>query len=133
MFLKFQPPTTPHIRTLMANWQWQHILRRWYDHRRFIGLFVSCIQSRDGDVDIWEGLVETNDDEALEEPPRPSPLGQSSFSLTDAHSTEERRAEDPLNQSMVSTLSTSRASSVSASGNNQPSSEPRTRFETVIP
>ena len=84
----------------------------------------------DGDVDIWEGLVETTDDEALEEPPefplRPSPLSQSSFSLTDVHSAEERRVEDALNQSMVSTLSTSRASSESASGiTNHPPSRAR--------
>ena len=82
--------------------------------------YSSRSSSRDGDVDIWEGLVETTDDEALEEPSefplRPSPLSQSSFSLTDVHSAEERRVEDALNQSMVSTLSTSRASSVSASG-----------------
>ncbi len=82
--------------------------------------YSSRSSSRDGDVDIWEGLVETTDDEALEEPPEfslgPSPLSQSSFSLTDAHSAEERRVEDALNQSMVSTLSTSRASSMSASG-----------------
>ena len=92
--------------------------------------YSSRSSSRDGDVDIWEGLVETTDDEALEEPPefplRPSPLSQSSFSLTDAHSTEERRVEDALNQSMVSTLSTSRASSVSASGiTNHPPSRAR--------
>lgn len=85
--------------------------------------YSSRSSSRDGDVDIWEGLVETTDDEALEEPPEvslgPSPLSQSSFSLTDAHSAEERRVEDALNQSMVSTLSTSRASSMSASGISQ--------------
>ena len=92
--------------------------------------YSSRSSSRDGDVDIWEGLVDTTDDEALEEPPefplRPSPLSQSSFSFTDAHSTEERRVEDALNQSMVSTLSTSRASSVSASGiTNHPPSRAR--------
>ena len=89
--------------------------------------YSSRSSSRDGDVDIWEGLVESTDDEALEEPPEfalgPSPLSQSSLSLTDGHSAEERRVEDALNQSMVSTLSTSRASSMSASGttNNPPS------------
>ena len=92
--------------------------------------YSSRSSSRDGDVDIWEGLVETTDDEALEEPPefplRPSPLSQSSFSLADAPSPEERRVEDALNQSMVSTLSTSRASSVSASGiTNHPPSRTR--------
>lgn len=92
--------------------------------------YSSRSSSRDGDVDIWEGLVETTDDEVLEEPPefplRPSPLSQSSFSLTDVHSAEERRVEDALNQSMVSTLSTSRASSVSASGiTNHPPSRAR--------
>lgn len=92
--------------------------------------YSSRSSSRDGDVDIWEGLVETTDDEALEEPLefplRPSPLSQSSFSLTDVHSAEERRVEDALNQSMVSTLSTSRASSMSASGTaNHPPSRAR--------
>ena len=82
--------------------------------------FSSRSSSRDGDVDIWEGLVESTDDEALEEPPeffpRPSPLGRSSFTNADGNTAEERRVEDALNQSMVSTLSTSRASSMSASG-----------------
>ena len=82
--------------------------------------FSSRSSSRDGDLDIWEGLVESTDDEALEEPteflPGPSPLGQSSFTNADGNSAEERRVEDALNQSMVSTLSTSRASSMSASG-----------------
>jgi hypothetical protein len=92
--------------------------------------YSSRSSSRDGDVDIWEGLVESTDDEALEEPPEfslgPSPLSQSSFSLTDGHSAEERRVEDALNQSMVSTLSTSRASSMSASGTtNHPPSRAR--------
>ena len=86
--------------------------------------YSSRSSSRDGDVDIWEGLVESTDDEAVEEPPEftlgPSPLSQSSLSLTDGHSAEERRVEDALNQSMVSTLSTSRASSMSASGTTNP-------------
>ncbi|KAI0001505.1 hypothetical protein BJV74DRAFT_819070 [Russula compacta] len=86
--------------------------------------------SRDDDVDIWEGLVETTDDEAVDEPPEfslgPSPLSQSAFTFTDGYSAEERRVEDALNQSMVSTLSTSRASSMSASGTaNHPSSRAR--------
>lgn len=82
--------------------------------------FSSRSSSRDGDLDIWEGLVESTDDEALEEPTEfplgPSPLGRSSFTNADGYSAEERRVEDALNQSMVSTLSTSRASSMSASG-----------------
>jgi hypothetical protein len=92
--------------------------------------FSSRSSSRDGDVDIWEGLVESTDDEALEEPTefslRPSPLGRSSFTNAEGHSAEERRVEDALNQSMVSTLSTSRASSMSASGTaNHPPSRAR--------
>jgi hypothetical protein len=88
--------------------------------------FSSRSSSRDGDLDIWEGLVESTDDEALEEPTTefslgPSPLSRSSFTNADGNSAEERRVEDALNQSMVSTLSTSRASSMSASGTaNQP-------------
>jgi len=92
--------------------------------------YSSRSSSRDGDVDIWEGLVESTDDEAVEEHPQlslgPSPLGQSSFNLTDGNSAEERRVEDALNQSMVSTLSTSRASSMSSSGSpNHPSTRAR--------
>ncbi|KAH9031083.1 hypothetical protein EDB84DRAFT_1493507 [Lactarius hengduanensis] len=92
--------------------------------------FSSRSSSRDGDVDIWEGLVESTDDEALEEPTEfplgPSPLGQSSFTNADGYSAEERRVEDALNQSMVSTLSTSRAGSMSASGtSNHPASRAR--------
>ena len=88
--------------------------------------FSSRSSSRDGDVDVWEGLVESTDDEAPEEHPQfslgPSPLGQSPFSFTDNNSAEERRVEDALNQSMVSTLSASRASSMSTSGGvNHPS------------
>lgn len=91
--------------------------------------FSSRSSSRDGDVDIWEGLVESTDDEALEELTLslgPSPLGRSSFTNADGYSAEERRVEDALNQSMVSTLSTSRASSMSASGtSNHPASRAR--------
>jgi hypothetical protein len=92
--------------------------------------YSSRSSSRDGDVDIWEGLVESTDDEAPEEQPQyslgPSPLGRSSFNVTDGVSAEERRVEDALNQSMVSTLSTSRASSLSATGTpNHPSTRAR--------
>jgi hypothetical protein len=92
--------------------------------------YSSRSSSRDGDVDIWEGLVESTDDEALEGQSQlslgPSPLGQSSFNFTDGISAEERRVEDALNQSMVSTLSTSRASSMSATGTpNHPSTRTR--------
>jgi len=91
--------------------------------------YSSRSSSRDGDVDIWEGLVETTDDEALEDPPEFSlgpPQNQPHFPSTDGNSAEERRVEDALNQSMVSTLSTSRASSMSASGTaNHPPNRPR--------
>ncbi|KAI9512040.1 hypothetical protein F5148DRAFT_1165810 [Russula earlei] len=92
--------------------------------------YSSRSSSRDGDVDIWEGLVESTDDEAPEEPPefslRPSPLSMSTYAAVDGYSAEERRVEDALNQSMISTLSTSRASSMSASGTaNHPPTRPR--------
>ena len=92
--------------------------------------YSSRSSSRDGDVDIWEGLVESTDDEAPGEQPQyslgPSPLGRSSFNVTDGITAEERRVEDALNQSMVSTLSTSRASSLSATGTpNHPSTRTR--------
>ena len=91
--------------------------------------YSSRSSSRDGDVDIWEGLVENTDDEALEDPPESSlgpPPSQPHLASTDGNSAEERRVEDALNQSMVSTLSTSRASSMSASGTaNHPPNRPR--------
>jgi hypothetical protein len=90
------------------------------DHPLSQRSFSSHSSSRDDDVDIWEGLVESTDDEVVEEQAEfslgPSPLSRSSFTYADGHSAEERRVEDALNQSMVSTLSTSRASSMSASG-----------------
>ncbi|KAH9959616.1 hypothetical protein BC827DRAFT_1212614 [Russula dissimulans] len=91
--------------------------------------YSSRSSSRDGDVDIWEGLVESTDDEALEDPPEFSldpPPSQPHYASIDGNYAEERRVEDALNQSMVSTLSTSRASSMSASGTaNHPPNRPR--------
>ncbi|KAI0067466.1 hypothetical protein BV25DRAFT_1106267 [Artomyces pyxidatus] len=94
--------------------------------------FNSHSSSRDGDVEAWEGLVEATDDEAS--PSDPRELSQDRLeagrqyirSLIVERSEEEQRVEEALNQSMVSTLSASRATSLSASGS-VPASSSRPR------
>jgi ElaB/YqjD/DUF883 family membrane-anchored ribosome-binding protein len=80
--------------------------------------------SRDGDVDAWEGLIEDSADEG----PVPdtvrlsgSPLASNQGHFTTPTEedvgdvTEEQRVKEGLDQSMISTLSSSRSSSVHAS------------------
>lgn len=80
--------------------------------------------SRDGDVDAWEGLIEDSADEG----PVPdtvrlsgSPLAFNRDHFTSPTDedvgdfTEEQRVKEGLDQSMISTLSSSRSSSVHAS------------------
>ncbi|KAG1747211.1 uncharacterized protein EDB91DRAFT_1116983 [Suillus paluster] len=85
---------------------------------------ISYGSSRDGDVDAWEGLIEDSADEGLVPDvvrPSSSPVAfnRSSFTtLTDEDgddATEEQRVKEGLDQSMISTLSSSRSSSVHAS------------------
>lgn len=80
--------------------------------------------SRDGDVDAWEGLIEDSADEGVVPDtvrPSGSPLAsnQGHFTTpTDENAgdvTEEQRVKEGLDQSMISTLSSSRSSSVHAS------------------
>ncbi|KAG1750775.1 hypothetical protein EDB19DRAFT_1676904 [Suillus lakei] len=80
--------------------------------------------SRDGDVDAWEGLIEDSADEGLV--PDTVRLSSSPVAFNRGHfttptdedigdATEEQRVKEGLDQSMISTLSSSRSSSVHAS------------------
>ncbi|KAG2147577.1 hypothetical protein DEU56DRAFT_784726 [Suillus clintonianus] len=80
--------------------------------------------SRDGDVDAWEGLIEDSADEGLV--PDAVRLSSSPVAFSRGHftsptdedvgdATEEQRVKEGLDQSMISTLSSSRSSSVHAS------------------
>lgn len=80
--------------------------------------------SRDGDVDAWEGLIEDSADEGLVADTvrlSGSPLASNRghfTAMTDEDAgdvTEEQRVKEGLDQSMISTLSSSRSSSVHAS------------------
>lgn len=80
--------------------------------------------SREGDVDAWEGLIEDSADEGLV--PDTVRLSGSPLTSNRGHFTtptdedvgdvtEEQRVKEGLDQSMISTLSSSRSSSVHAS------------------
>lgn len=76
--------------------------------------------SRDGDVDAWEGLIEDSADEGLVPDTvrlSGSPLAFFTTPTDDdvGDVTEEQRVKEGLDQSMISTLSSSRSSSVHAS------------------
>ncbi|KAG6331219.1 hypothetical protein ID866_7868, partial [Astraeus odoratus] len=88
---------------------------------------VSYGSSRDGDIDVWEGMIDDSADEDLPDhvrassppPPGPSPAAHPvSHPATHAHEQtsldDELREKEGLDQSMVSTLSSSRSSSVHA-------------------
>ncbi|RDX57279.1 hypothetical protein OH76DRAFT_1492399 [Lentinus brumalis] len=96
---------------------------------------ASLASSREGDVHGWEGIVEDSSDEGPSPPPEAGTsdptlhVSQQSFSLRAValseaaiarHTAledpeEEQRVKDALDQSMVSTLSTSRSNSLNAS------------------
>ncbi|KAI6115636.1 hypothetical protein EDD16DRAFT_1863874 [Pisolithus croceorrhizus] len=84
---------------------------------------LSCDSSREGDIDVWEGMIEDSADEALPDQVRVPPPA-SLFPHEESHpvihsndemSLEEQRVNEALDQSMVSTLSSSRSSSLHAS------------------
>ncbi|KAI6025223.1 hypothetical protein BKA83DRAFT_680030 [Pisolithus microcarpus] len=84
---------------------------------------LSCDSSREGDIDVWEGMIEDSADEALPDHLRVAPPA-SLFPHEESHpvihsndetSIEEQRVIEGLDQSMVSTLSSSRSSSLHAS------------------
>ncbi|KAI5998618.1 hypothetical protein EDD15DRAFT_2240435 [Pisolithus albus] len=83
---------------------------------------LSCDSSREGDIDVWEGMIEDSADEALPDHVRVVPPA-SLFPREECHpvihsndetSIEEQRVIEGLDQSMVSTLSSSRSSSLHA-------------------
>ncbi|KAL4063544.1 hypothetical protein V8B97DRAFT_1991191 [Scleroderma yunnanense] len=81
---------------------------------------MSYGSSRDGDVDVWEGMIEDSADEdaPTDAPPvLPAPQVDSHTTLQPHEETslEELRVKEGLDQSMVSTLSSSRSSSLYAS------------------
>ncbi|KAF9223421.1 hypothetical protein BS17DRAFT_808851 [Gyrodon lividus] len=86
---------------------------------------LSCGSSRDGDVDAWEGLIEDSADEGMPNdilgpPSAHVPLvsqgvGSSNMGSTEETSPEDLRVKEGLDQSMISTLSSSRSSSLHAS------------------
>ncbi|KAI6155676.1 hypothetical protein BKA82DRAFT_991324 [Pisolithus tinctorius] len=83
---------------------------------------VSYGSSREGDIDVWEGMIEDSADEGLPDlVPVPPPASLSGEELhpaihaQDETLLEEQRINDGLDQSMVSTLSSSRSSSLPAS------------------
>lgn len=84
--------------------------------------------SRDGDVEGWEGLVEgadVDDDVLLHEHSHSAHLPADAVTLDVADSSaEEQRVKEALDQSMISTLSSSRTSSLSSSTHG-PASRPR--------
>ncbi|KAG0706817.1 hypothetical protein DFH29DRAFT_900184 [Suillus ampliporus] len=97
--------------------------------------------SRDGDVDAWEGLIEDSADEGLVPDvvrPSSSPVAfnRGYFTTPDDEDgddpTEEQRVKEGLDQSMISTLSSSRSSSVHASTVISPSRDLRLSFPDPI-
>ena len=84
---------------------------------------VSYGSSRDGDVDVWEGMIDDSaDEESPEQLQMSSPVhpahhvdSHPAVQTHDETSPEELRVKDGLDQSMVSTLSSSRSSSLHAS------------------
>ncbi|KAI6039191.1 hypothetical protein EDC04DRAFT_2568814 [Pisolithus marmoratus] len=84
---------------------------------------LSYGSSRDGDIDVWEGMIEDSADEALPDqalvpPPVSLYPHEESHPVIHANeetSLEEQRVNEGLDQSMVSTLSSSRSSSLHAS------------------
>ncbi|THH14218.1 hypothetical protein EW146_g6094 [Bondarzewia mesenterica] len=91
--------------------------------------FSSHSSSRDGDVEAWEGLVEGADadaDDGSSVEPILHALDAELPSVPDLaeSSAEEQRVKEALDQSMISTLSSSRTSSLGSS-THVPTSRPR--------
>lgn len=102
---------------------------------------LSYGSSRDGDVDAWEGLIEDSADEGMpNDVPAPIPhvasLAQhpTTFNMdpTQETSSEELRVKEGLDQSMISTLSSSRSSSLHASTMHNSSRDLRLSFPDPI-
>jgi len=104
---------------------------------------LSYGSSRDGDVDAWEGLIDDSADEGTGRPsdvlapnPHVPSLSQhpAEFDLNPAQETtpEELRINEGLDQSMISTLSSSRSSSLHASTVHNSSRDLRLSFPDPI-
>jgi hypothetical protein len=86
------------------------------------GSSASVGSSRDGDIEAWEGFVDDSADEALpvdqiisQQSEIPSPAPDDASPAVEEDDDEEQRVKDALDQSMISTLSASRSSSLGAS------------------
>lgn len=87
---------------------------------------VSIGSSRDGDTDAWDGFTDDSSDEGITHgPPRASdpaidgPILSPVFDLgIDEQEIEERRLRDALDQSMISTLGSSRSGSLPSTVHN---------------
>lgn len=102
---------------------------------------LSCGSSRDGDVDAWEGLIDDSPDEGMPNDvlaPNPHVLSLSHHPVafdsdpTQETSPEELRVKEGLDQSMISTLSSSRSSSLHASTVHNSSRDLRLSFPDPI-
>lgn len=99
---------------------------------------LSYGSSRDGDVDAWEGLIEDSADEGMPNDVLASDTHVASlpaaFQLnhTQETSSEELRVKEGLDQSMISTLSSSRSSSLHASTVHNSSRDLRLSFPDPI-
>ncbi|OAX43157.1 hypothetical protein K503DRAFT_709219 [Rhizopogon vinicolor AM-OR11-026] len=101
---------------------------------------ISYGSSGEGDVDAWEGLIEDSADEelapdALRQSSSPISFRQDFFTMsTDelGDATEEQRVKEGLDQSMISTLSSSRSSSLHASTVINPPRDLRLSFPDPI-
>ncbi|KAG9315313.1 hypothetical protein JVU11DRAFT_4452 [Chiua virens] len=97
--------------------------------------------SREGDVDAWEGLIDDSADEGVPSdaltsalnPHVPSePSATVNSDPTQETSLEELRVKEGLDQSMISTLSSSRSSSLHSSTVHSPSRDLRLSFPDPI-
>ncbi|KAF8135046.1 hypothetical protein EV363DRAFT_1429719 [Boletus edulis] len=102
---------------------------------------LSYGSSRDGDVDAWEGLIDDSADEGMPNDvlapnPHVPSLSQPSAAFdsnpTQETSPEELRINEGLDQSMISTLSSSRSSSLHASTIHTSSRDLRLSFPDPI-
>ena len=89
---------------------------------------ISLGSSRDGDIEAWEGFVDDISDEVSpidqvtsQASPIASPAALDAVPVVEKDVAEEQRVKDALDQSMISTLSASRSSSLGASGHHSPS------------
>ncbi|KIK96143.1 hypothetical protein PAXRUDRAFT_826268 [Paxillus rubicundulus Ve08.2h10] len=100
---------------------------------------LSCGSSRDGDVDAWEGLIEDSADEGMSDdvpaPPHVPLVSQDAISSninSTEETSEELRIQEGLDQSMISTLSSSRSSSLQGSTVHTSSRDLRLSFPDPI-